>query len=118
MLNYDFLELVDEPRKTLSLTEAIDKAMGNKRLIKANKPRVKIKDGLSLRDTLDAFGDEISRLKNDTSHKTIKGSTIESTNLISICEKIASGHLLGLFRRLDLLKKLFIGILTINNKHH
>ncbi|WP_033738919.1 hypothetical protein [Helicobacter pylori] len=91
MLNYDFLEMVDEPRKTLSLTEAIDKAMENKRLIKANKPRVKIKDGLSLRDTLDAFGDELSRLKYDTSHKTIKASTIESANLNSIVNKIKSG---------------------------
>ncbi|WP_033781202.1 hypothetical protein [Helicobacter pylori] len=92
MLNYDFLEMVDdEPRKTLSLTEAIDKAMENKSLIKANKPRVKIKDGLSLRDTLDAFGDELSRLKYDTSHKTIKGSTIESANLNSIVNKIKSG---------------------------
>ncbi len=91
MLNYDFLEMVDEPRKTLSLTEAIDKAMENKRLIKANKPRVKIKDGLSLRDTLDAFGDELSRLKYDTSHKTIKASTIESANLNNIYKKIASG---------------------------
>ncbi|WP_229257675.1 hypothetical protein, partial [Helicobacter pylori] len=90
-LNYDFLEMVDEPRKTLSLTEAIDKAMENKSLIKANKPRVKIKDGLSLRDTLDAFGDELSRLKYDTSHKTIKASTIESANLNSIVNKIKSG---------------------------
>ncbi|WP_033791361.1 hypothetical protein, partial [Helicobacter pylori] len=83
--------MVDEPRKTLSLTEAIDKAMENKSLIKANKPRVKIKDGLSLRDTLDAFGDELSRLKYDTSHKTIKASTIESANLNSIVNKIKSG---------------------------
>ncbi len=92
MLNYDFLEMVDdEPRKTLSLTEAIDKAMENKRLIKANKPRVKIKDGLSLRDTLDAFGDELSRLKNAQSNETIKASTIESANLNSIVNKIKSG---------------------------
>ncbi|WP_033771211.1 hypothetical protein [Helicobacter pylori] len=91
MLNYDFLEMVDEPRKTLSLTEAIDKAMENKRLIKANKPRVKIKDGLSLRDTLDAFGDELSRLKNQQPAETIKGSTIESANLNSIVNKIKSG---------------------------
>ncbi|WP_033753992.1 hypothetical protein [Helicobacter pylori] len=91
MLNYDFLEMVDEPRKTLSLTEAIDKAMENKRLIKANKPRVRIKDGLSLRDTLDAFGDELSRLKNAQSNETIKASTIESANLNSIVNKIKSG---------------------------
>ncbi|EQD90113.1 hypothetical protein HPSA50_0517 [Helicobacter pylori SouthAfrica50] len=91
MLNYDFLEMVDEPRKTLSLTEAIDKAMENKSLIKANKPRVKIKDGLSLRETLDAFGDELSRLKNAQSNETIKASTIESANLNSIVNKIKSG---------------------------
>ncbi len=91
MLNYDFLEMVDEPRKTLSLTEAIDKAMENKSLIKANKPRVKIKDGLSLRDTLDAFGDELSRLKNAQTTETIKASTIESANLNSIVNKIKSG---------------------------
>ncbi len=95
MLNYDFLEMVDEPRKTLSLTEAIDKAMENKSLMKANKPRVKIKDGLSLRDTLDAFGDELSRLKNAQTTETIKGSTIESANLISIYKKIARGLLFG-----------------------
>ncbi|MGN8375945.1 hypothetical protein ACR9JQ_02300 [Helicobacter pylori] len=40
---------------------------------------------------LDAVGDEISRLKYDMSHKTIKGSTIESANLISTYKKIASG---------------------------
>ncbi|GAA7684665.1 hypothetical protein COL0001_10670 [Helicobacter pylori] len=78
LLNYDFLEFVDEPQRNTSLTSAID------------KPRVKIKEGLSLRATLDAFGDEISRLKyaKDT---TIKGSTIESSNLNRIVNKIKSG---------------------------
>ncbi|EMJ43933.1 hypothetical protein HMPREF1434_00711, partial [Helicobacter pylori GAMchJs124i] len=47
LLNYDFLELVGQ-----------------------NKPKVKIKGGLSLRATLDAFGEELSRLKYDMSHKT------------------------------------------------
>ncbi len=93
ILNYDFLEMVDdEPRKTLSLTEAIDKAMENKRLMKANKPSVRVLGkSMPLSKFLDAVGDEISRLKYDTSHKTIKGSTIESANLISIYKKIASG---------------------------
>ncbi|GAA7592532.1 hypothetical protein JP0555_03120 [Helicobacter pylori] len=68
LLNYDFLEFENgktENPKSLSLTSAIDKAL--------------------------AVGDEISRLKYDMSHKTIKGSTIESSNLISIYKKIASG---------------------------
>ncbi len=108
MLNYDFLEMVDEPRKTLSLTEAIDKAMENKSLMKATKPRVKIKDGLSLRDTLDAFGDELSRLKNDTSHKTIKASTIESANLNNIYKKIASGLPFGTISAFRPFKEAFI----------
>ncbi|WQV03181.1 hypothetical protein KVK74_05710 [Helicobacter pylori] len=109
MLNYDFLEMVDdEPRKTLSLTEAIDKAMENKRLIKANKPRVKIKDGLSLRDTLDAFGDELSRLKNAQSNETIKASTIESANLNNIYKKIASGLPFGTISAFRPFKEAFI----------
>ncbi|GAA8302990.1 hypothetical protein HpDR22_08890 [Helicobacter pylori] len=91
LLNYDFLELVDEPQRNTSLTASIDKALADKKLARQNKPKVKIKDGLSLSETLDAYGREISRLKYDMSHKTIKGSTIESSNLISIYKKIASG---------------------------
>ncbi|OPG45164.1 hypothetical protein [Helicobacter pylori] len=93
LLNYDFLEFVDEPQRntSLSLTAAIDKALAGKKLARQNKPRVRVKDNLSLRATLDAFGEELSRLKYDMSHKTIKGSTIESSNLISIYKKIASG---------------------------
>ncbi len=92
LLNYDFLEFVDEPQRntSLSLTASIDKALADKKLARQNKPRVKIKEGLSLRATLDAFGDEISRLKN-AKDTTIKGSTIESTNLNSIVNKIKSG---------------------------
>ncbi|GAA8838238.1 hypothetical protein VN1337_00140 [Helicobacter pylori] len=90
LLNYDFLEFVDETPKSLSLTSAIDKAVADKKLARQNKPRVKIKEGLSLRATLDAFGDELSRLKN-SKDKTIKGSTIESTSLNSIVNKIKSG---------------------------
>ncbi len=93
LLNYDFLEFVDEPQRntSLSLTSAIDKALADKKLARQNKPRVKIKGGLSLRATLDAFGDELSRLKNSQNTETIKGSTIESANLNSIVNKIKSG---------------------------
>ncbi|MGL2884960.1 hypothetical protein ACQKBG_00505 [Helicobacter pylori] len=67
LLNYDFLEMVGQ-----------------------NKPKVKIKDNLSLRATLDAFGEELSRLKSEQ-NTTIKASTIESANLNSIVNKIKSG---------------------------
>ncbi|WQR70475.1 hypothetical protein KVD87_00160 [Helicobacter pylori] len=92
LLNYDFLEFVDEPQRntSLSLTSAIDKALADRKLARQNKPRVKIKEGLSLRATLDAFGEELSRLKN-AKDTTIKGSTIESANLNSIVNKIKSG---------------------------
>ncbi|QQW78637.1 hypothetical protein [Helicobacter pylori] len=91
LLNYDFLEFVDEPHnRSNSLTASIDKALADKKLARQNKPRVKIKEGLSLRATLDAFGDELSRLKN-AKDTTIKGSTIESANLNSIVNKIKSG---------------------------
>ncbi len=93
LLNYDFLEFVDEPQRnnSLSLTASIDKALAGRKLARQNKPRVRIKGGLSLRATLDAFGEELSRLKREQNTKTIKGSTIESSNLISIYKKIASG---------------------------
>ncbi len=94
LLNYDFLEFVDEPQQrntSLSLTASIDKALADKKLARQNKPRVKIKEGLSLRATLDAFGDELSRLKREQNTETIKGSTIESASLNSIVNKIKSG---------------------------
>ncbi|EJB72045.1 hypothetical protein HPHPA14_1603 [Helicobacter pylori Hp A-14] len=93
LLNYDFLEFVDEPQRntSLSLTASIDKALADRKLARQNKPKVRVKDNLSLRATLDAFGEELSRLKYDMSHKTIKGSTIESANLNSIVNKIKSG---------------------------
>ncbi|GAA8662350.1 hypothetical protein KYTH90_00860 [Helicobacter pylori] len=92
LLNYDFLEFVDdEPKRHNSLTSAIDKALADKKLARQNKPRVRVKDNLSLRATLDAFGDELSRLKREQNTKTIKGSTIESANLNSIVNKIKSG---------------------------
>ncbi len=89
LLNYDFLEFVDEPQR-ISLTSAIDKALADRKLARQNKPRVRIKGGLSLRATLDAFGEELSRLKREQ-NTTIKGSTIESANLNSIVNKIKSG---------------------------
>ncbi|MGN8534086.1 hypothetical protein ACR9M4_03610 [Helicobacter pylori] len=91
LLNYDFLELVDEPQRNTSLTSAIDKALADRKLARQNKPRVRIKEGLSLRATLDAFGEELSRLKREQNTETIKGSTIESANLNSIVNKIKSG---------------------------
>ncbi|RVZ84449.1 hypothetical protein [Helicobacter pylori] len=92
LLNYDFLELVDdEPKRNTSLTASIDKALADRKLARQNKPRVRIKEGLSLRATLDAFGEELSRLKREQNTETIKASTIESTNLNSIVNKIKSG---------------------------
>ncbi|MFP6177914.1 hypothetical protein ACLGBT_02400 [Helicobacter pylori] len=93
LLNYDFLEFVDEPQRnnSLSLTASIDKALADRKLARQNKPRVRIKGGLSLRATLDAFGDELSRLKREQNTETIKASTIESANLNSIVNKIKSG---------------------------
>ncbi len=80
LLNYDFLEMVDdEPQRNTSLTASIDKALADKKLARQNKPKVRVKDNLSLRATLDAFGEELSRLKNQ--QETIKASTIESSNL-------------------------------------
>ncbi|RVZ55239.1 hypothetical protein EC561_00450 [Helicobacter pylori] len=90
LLNYDFLEFVDEPQRNTSLTASIDKALADRKLARQNKPRVRIKGGLSLRATLDAFGEELSRLKREQNN-TIKGSTIESANLNSIVNKIKSG---------------------------
>ncbi len=94
LLNYDFLEFengkAENRTRDYSLTKAIDKELEAKRLAKSTRPRVKVKEGLSLRATLDAFGDELSRLKN-SKDTTIKGSTIESANLNSIVNKIKSG---------------------------
>ncbi|EJB61321.1 hypothetical protein [Helicobacter pylori] len=93
LLNYDFLEMVDdEPQRNTSLTASIDKALADRKLARQNKPSVRVLGkAMPLSKFLDAVGDEISRLKYDISHKTIKGSTIESSNLISIYKKIASG---------------------------
>ncbi|WP_120960281.1 hypothetical protein [Helicobacter pylori] len=94
LLNYDFLEFVDEPQRntSLSLTASIDKALADRKLARQNKPSVRVLGkAMPLSKFLDAVGDEISRLKYDMSHKTIKGSTIESANLNSIVNKIKSG---------------------------
>ncbi len=95
LLNYDFLEFengkAENRTRDYSLTKAIDKELEAKRLAKLTRARVKVKEGLSLRATLDAFGDEISRLKREQNTETIKGSTIEVTSLNSILKKIKSG---------------------------
>ncbi|PUD11948.1 hypothetical protein [Helicobacter pylori] len=95
LLNYDFLEFengkTENRTRDYSLTKAIDKELEAKRLAKSTRPRVKVKEGLSLRATLDAFGEELSRLKREQNTKTIKGSTIESANLNRIVNKIKSG---------------------------
>ncbi|MGL2785185.1 hypothetical protein ACQJ9B_00915 [Helicobacter pylori] len=86
LLNYDFLELVDdEPQRNTSLTASIDKALADKKLARQNKPRVRVKDNLSLSETLDAYGREVSRLKNQ------QGTTIKATRLGGIVNKIKSG---------------------------
>ncbi len=108
LLNYDFLEFVDEPQRNTSLTASIDKALADKKLARQNKPRVRIKDGLSLRATLDAFGEELSRLKREQNTETIKGSTIESANLNSIVNKIKSGLPFGTISAFRPFKDAFI----------
>ncbi|WRE77131.1 hypothetical protein KVE96_00160 [Helicobacter pylori] len=107
LLNYDFLEFVDEPQRNTSLTSAIDKALADRKLARQNKPRVRIKGGLSLRATLDAFGEELSRLKN-SQDTTIKSSTIESSNLNSIVNKIKSGLPFGTISAFRPFKDAFI----------
>ncbi len=105
LLNYDFLEFVDdEPKRntSLSLTASIDKALADRKLARQNKPRVKIKGGLSLRATLDAFGEELSRLKRE------QNTTIKATSLNSIVNKIKSGLPFGTISAFRPFKDAFI----------
>ncbi|WP_217608103.1 hypothetical protein [Helicobacter pylori] len=112
LLNYDFLEFengkTENRTRDYSLTKAIDKELEAKRLAKSTRPRVKVKEGLSLRATLDAFGEELSRLKREQNTETIKGSTIESTNLNSIVNKIKSGLPFGTISAFRPFKDAFI----------
>ncbi|EJB92596.1 hypothetical protein [Helicobacter pylori] len=108
ILNYDFLEMVDDgPKRLTSLTASIDKALAGKKLARQNKPRVRVKDNLSLRATLDAFGEELSRLKSEQ-NTAIKASTIESSNLNSIVNKIKSGLPFGTISAFRPFKEAFI----------
>ncbi|MGL2636190.1 hypothetical protein ACQJ7J_01405 [Helicobacter pylori] len=107
LLNYDFLEMIDEPHnRSNSLTASIDKALADKKLARQNKPKVRVKDNLSLSETLDAYGREVSRLKNQ--QETIKASTIESANLNSIVNKIKSGLPFGTISAFRPFKDAFI----------
>ncbi len=108
LLNYDFLEFEngksENRTRYYSLTGAIDRELEAKRLAKSTRPRVRVKDGLSLKATLDAFGDELSRLKNK---ETIKASTIESASLNSILNKIKSGLPFGTISAVRVFKPIF-----------
>ncbi|WP_187941208.1 hypothetical protein [Helicobacter pylori] len=112
LLNYDFLEFengkTENRTRDYSLTKAIDKELEAKRLAKSTRPKVKIKEGLSLRAALDAFGDELSRLKREQNKETIKGSTIEATSLNSILKKIKSGLPFGTISAVRHFKDTFI----------
>ncbi|WP_208349643.1 hypothetical protein [Helicobacter pylori] len=112
LLNYDFLEFengkTENRTRDYSLTKAIDKELEAKRLAKSTRPRVKVKEGLSLRATLDAFGEELSRLKREQNTETIKGSTIEATSLGNILKKIKSGLPFGTISAFRPFKEAFI----------
>ncbi|GAA7767627.1 hypothetical protein JP0171_01450 [Helicobacter pylori] len=107
ILNYDFLEFVDdEPQRNTSLTASIDKALADRKLARQNKPRVRIKGGLSLRATLDAFGEELSRLKRE------QNTTIKATSLNSIVNKIKSGLPFGTISAFRVFKPYFEATFT------
>lgn len=112
LLNYDFLEFVDdEPQRNTSLTASIDKALADKKLARQDKPKVRVKDNLSLSETLDAYGEELSRLKSEQ-NTTIKASTIESANLNSIVNKIKSGLPFGTISAFRVFKPYFEATFT------
>ncbi|GAA8135829.1 hypothetical protein HpDR134_03080 [Helicobacter pylori] len=107
LLNYDFLEMVDdEPQRNTSLTASIDKALADKKLARQNKPRVRVKDNLSLSETLDAYGREVSRLKNQ------QGTTIKATRLGGIVNKIKSGLPFGTISAFRVFKPYFEATFT------
>lgn len=120
LLNYDFLELVDEPQRntSLSLTASIDKALADRKLARQNKPRVKIKDNLSLRATLDAFGEELSRLKTLKTQRLLKALQLRALVLTALSIKSKADYLLGLSRRLDLLRKLLLKTLLKRKENY
>lgn len=109
LLNYDFLEWVDdEPQRNTSLTASIDKALADKKLARQNKPSVRVLGkAMPLSKFLDAVGDEISRLKSEQ-NTTIKAPTIESSNLNSIVNKIKSGLPFGTISAFRVFKEAFI----------
>ncbi|MBM2779079.1 hypothetical protein [Helicobacter pylori] len=109
LLNYDFLEFVDEPQRNTSLTASIDKALADKKLARQNKPSVRVLGkAMPLSKFLDAVGDEISRLKREQNKETIKSSTIESASLNSIVNKIKSGLPFGTISAFRPFKDAFI----------
>ncbi len=107
LLNYDFLEFEnDDTQRNTSLTASIDKALADRKLARQNKPRVRIKGGLSLRATLDAFGEELSRLKSE------QNTTIKVTSLNSIVNKIKSGLPFGTISAFRVFKPYFEATFT------
>ncbi|WRA40744.1 hypothetical protein KVJ61_00160 [Helicobacter pylori] len=111
LLNYDFLEFVDEPQRnnSLSLTASIDKALADRKLARQNKPSVRVLGkAMPLSKFLDAVGEELSRLKREQNTTTIKGSTIESASLNRIVNKIKSGLPFGTISAFRPFKDAFI----------
>ncbi|EJB99410.1 hypothetical protein [Helicobacter pylori] len=104
LLNYDFLEWVDdEPQRNTSLTASIDKALADKKLARQNKPSVRVLGKtMPLSKFLDAVGDEISRLKSE------QNTTIKATRLGGIVNKIKSGLPFGTISAFRPFKEAFI----------
>ncbi|GAA8576556.1 hypothetical protein KYTH41_06760 [Helicobacter pylori] len=121
LLNYDFLEFengkTENRTRDYSLTKAIDKELEAKRLSKLTRARVKVKEGLSLRATLDAFGDEISRLKREQNTETIKALQLKPLVLTAFLRKSKADYLLELFQRLGILKTLLLKTLMLTKEN-